>query len=234
MVDVYAGLARSLKTLRWFAIAGQSATILLAVYAVGLPLDEEVLWPAIIFLALFNIWVGRYSPRTHITLTNIVAQLSVDVAVLAWLIGWSGGATNPFTSLFLLPVALVAVALPTRWVVGMALICAFAYGVSAAFGKPLPHIQSVFGTAFDLHLWGMAVNFVISVSVVAFFLTRLARSLRADSIRCTSLACGRTGRKATKNSIPSQPSPIHRRQKSQRPVTIAASSQSRKRTSKPG
>jgi two-component system sensor histidine kinase RegB len=108
----------------------------------------------------------------------VVAQLTVDVAVLAWLIAWSGGAMNPFTSLFLLPVALVAVALPMRWVVWMALICATAYGISAAFGKPLEHIHSAFGTTFDLHLWGMAINFILSAFVVTFFLTRLASALR--------------------------------------------------------
>jgi two-component system sensor histidine kinase RegB len=179
VVDVHAGLASSLRTLRWFAVAGQSATVLLVVYAAGLPLDASALWPAIFLLAVFNIWATRDAARAHeVTSGDIVAQLAVDVVVLAWLIAFTGGASNPFTSLFLLPVALVAIALPMQWVVGMALICAFAYGVSAAFGKPLPHIQSVFGTAFDLHLWGMAVNFVISVSVVAFFLTRLARSLR--------------------------------------------------------
>ncbi len=179
MINVNSRLAANLRTLRWFAVAGQSASVVLAVYAVGLPLDTRALWPAIGVLAAFNLWMTRSASRTaEVTAASVVAQLAVDVGVLAWLIAWGGGAMNPFTSLFLLPVALVAAALPLRWVIGTAVMCAIGYGLSAAFGLPLQHVHNIFGTTFDLHLWGMAVNFIVSVSVVAFFLTRLAGALR--------------------------------------------------------
>jgi two-component system sensor histidine kinase RegB len=39
-------------------------------------------------------------------------------------------------------------------------------------------VEGLFGSAFDLHLAGMAVMFVISAAVVTFFLVRIGRALR--------------------------------------------------------
>jgi two-component system sensor histidine kinase RegB len=179
MSDLSPSLLRNLASLRWFAVVGQSITVLLAIHVFGMPIDARMLWPAIAVLLLFNIWAAGYAARVQrVAQWQVLAQVAVDVAVLAWLIGWSGGAMNPFTSLFLLPIALAAVALPPRWVVATALLCGAGYGLSVAFGQPLPHVHGAFGTALDLHLWGMAVNFVISALLVTLFLTRLARGLR--------------------------------------------------------
>src|SRR5690606_10767992 len=130
-------------------------------------------------LAAFNLWASwRARGLTRVDAREVVAHVVVDIVVLAWLIGWSGGMMNPFAPLFLLPIALTAVALPTRGVVLTTLLCALGYGLSAYFGAPLPHAHSAFGDTFNLHLAGMAVMFAISALVIAFFLTRLAQALR--------------------------------------------------------
>lgn len=174
------GLLRTLATVRWIAVAGQTLTLVLAVYVLGLPVAPLPLWAGIAVLALFNLWAWPRSRRlAHASAREALLHMLVDLVNLTWMIAWSGGAMNPFASLFLLPLALAAVAMPWRLVLAVMLACGSGYALSTALGQPLPHVHGVFGDTLDLHLWGMAVNFVISGVVVAWFLTRLAHALRA-------------------------------------------------------
>jgi len=173
------GLLRNLAVLRWFAVAGQLVTVALVLHLLQIPLQPLPLWCGIAALALFNLWASwRVRRLRRVEPIEVVAHLSVDIAVLAWLIGWSGGAMNPFAPLFLLPIALAAVALPARWVIASAALCCIGYAASALLGQPLPHVHGASGDAFNLHLAGMAVMFAISVAVITFFLSRFAQALR--------------------------------------------------------
>lgn len=169
----------ALCNLRWLAVGCQAAIVLCAGW-LGVMLPITPLWTAIGALALFNgyaIWRSRRAVR--VKSMEIFLHIVVDVSVLAWLIGWGGGITNPFTSLFLLPIAFAALTLPPRWLYATALLCAAGYGVCAVLGRPFPHVHGPISDSFDLHLVGMAVNFVLSVGVVLYFFARLARNLRA-------------------------------------------------------
>jgi two-component system sensor histidine kinase RegB len=172
-------LLRSLATLRWIAVAGQTLTVLLAVHVFGLALPAVPLWAGVLALAMFNTAVWWRSPPVQTDEHGAALRhMLVDVVNLTWMIAWSGGAMNPFASLFLLPIALAAVALPRRGVVVVLLAAGLGYVISTVAGRPLPHLHSAYGDVLDLHLWGMAVNFAISAAVVAWFLTRLAHALR--------------------------------------------------------
>lgn len=177
--SVPASLLRSLATLRWVAVGGQSLVVLLVVHGLGLPLLSLPLWLGVAALALFNAWAWPRSRRlTEASEAEALGHILVDLANLTWMIAWSGGAMNPFASLFLLPLALAAVAMPWRAVCIVLAGCAAGYAVSALCGLPLPHPHGLLGDSFDLHLWGMAVNFAVSGAVVTGFLTRLAQTLR--------------------------------------------------------
>jgi two-component system, sensor histidine kinase RegB len=179
MPNLPPGLLRTLATLRWIAVAGQVLTVLVVVHGLGLPFAAPPLWAGVAALALFNAWAGWRAARlTAVSEGEVLLHVLADVANLTWMIGWSGGAMNPFTSLLLLPVALVAVALPGRAVIAVLAMSAAGYAACTWWGVPLPHRQSVLGDTLDLHLWGMAINFAISALVVAWFLSRLAQSLR--------------------------------------------------------
>jgi len=171
-----ASFLRTLCSLRWLATAGQAATILVATWALGLHLPQPPLWAGVTALALFNLYAQwRVGRETPIGPATAFVHVLVDVAVLTWMIGWSGGLANPFGSLFLVLIALAAFALPLAWGLAVAAACVLGYALSAAFGLPLPH--GVFDPR-TLHLWGVAMNFLLSSIVVLVFTTRLALSLR--------------------------------------------------------
>ena len=91
---------------------------------------------------------------------------------------YGGGLANPFASLLVLPLALSTLALSRRWVVATALAGVLAYAAVATFDRDLPHMHGGATAGFNLHLWGMAVNFVLSAGVVLYFSTRLVAALR--------------------------------------------------------
>lgn len=181
-------LLRSLALLRWCAVVGEAATVYWAVHVAQMALPAQALWSAIGALALFNLWATRRARRVREPRpAEVFAHLAVDVVILATLVALSGGTMNPFVSLFLLPIALVAVALPPRWVVLTAVLCGGGYAAAAGLARPFPHVHGVFGDTFDLHVLGMTVNFVVSALVVTSFVTWLANALRRRDRELASL-----------------------------------------------
>ncbi len=167
---------RTLCSLRWLAIAGQAATILLASGVLGLALPLEPLWLGVGALIGFNVYASlRLRQRRDLSHATAFGHLLVDMAVLAWMVGWSGGINNPFGMMFLILTALAALALPRNWALAAAVAGISGYAAAAIFGQPLRgEVDS-----HNLLLWGIGANFLISVVVVLVFSTRLASDLRA-------------------------------------------------------
>ena len=107
-------------------------------------------------------------------------HLVLDVAVLSGLLYLSGGSTNPFVSLYLLPLVVTATTLPARYAWSMAAVTATCYGLLFFFHLPLTTAHPAHdGTGFRLHLVGMWVNFVLSAGIIAFFVARMAQAIRS-------------------------------------------------------
>jgi two-component system sensor histidine kinase RegB len=170
---------RLLANLRWLAVVGQALTVAVVTGPMRMGIPAAPLWAGIGALVLFNLYATWRSRRGEAGASTIFLHMLVDIVVLTWLIAWSGGIENPFSSLFLLPIALSILALPVRWVWLTAAASALGYGVSALIGYELPHAQhSLIGDSFSLHKAGMLVNFVVSAVVVLVFLTRMAAAWR--------------------------------------------------------
>ncbi|MDQ8034779.1 sensor histidine kinase [Bordetella genomosp. 1] len=166
---------RTLCSLRWLAIAGQAVTVLVASDLLGLPLPLEPLWLGVGALAAFNLYASLRLRRTgDISFATAFAHLLVDIVVLAWMVGWSGGLTNPFGTMFLVLIALAAFALPRNWAFAAALASLTGYTAAAVFGQPLSGTPNT----YLLLLYGLGANFLISAAVVLYFSTRLAADLR--------------------------------------------------------
>jgi two-component system sensor histidine kinase RegB len=179
---------RLLCALRWLAVGCQALTLLIVTRWMGVALPLPPLWGAVAVLALFAAFATWRSRSAVAPLPGeLFAHLCVDIIVLAWLVAWSGGIENPFASLFLLPIALSILALPQGWVWAVAVCATLGYGLSAAFGRPLPHVHGAMGDAFNLHKAGMLVNFLLSATVMLVFFARLAAARRARERELASL-----------------------------------------------
>ena len=172
--------AELLCKLRWYGVAGQAATVYCVTGPMGVSLDPRMLWSGIGLLALFNVYAAiRVRRARDMRPGELFAHLCVDIAVLTWLVSWSGGIENPFASLFLLPIALSILSLPTKWVWGTAAVSLTGFALAVVLGVPLPHVHGFLGDTFNLHKAGMLVNFLVSAAVVLVFLLRMATLWRS-------------------------------------------------------
>jgi two-component system sensor histidine kinase RegB len=110
------------------------------------------------------------------TATECFAQLLTDLTAFAVLVFYSGGVTNPFVSLMLVPVVVAAVSLPPLHAWLLALVGTAFYGLLLFRNVPLAVADPV--AAYGMHLGGMWLNFLISAALIAYFITRLQSGLR--------------------------------------------------------
>ena len=196
MPDVSASPAEGwFKRLFWLrnvSIAGQAAAVLVAqaVFAVELPL--AVLAASIGALALLNIATAMRLGRTaEVSDQEVFLQLCADVALLTASLYFTGGATNPFVSLYLLPLMIAATVLPARYTWAMAGMTVAAYSILMVWYQPLGQDHAHHSNEFGLHVLGMWFNFIVSAMLIALFVARMAASIRARD-RLLSAARERT------------------------------------------
>lgn len=107
----------------------------------------------------------------------VFIQLLLDIVTLTTLLYFTGGAANPFVSLFMLPVTFAAAMLKPVFIwatAGSAIIC---YTLLMSFYQPMP-IWEQHGQGFQIHVWGMWYGFLLSAGLVAYFVTRIGKTLK--------------------------------------------------------
>jgi len=109
---------------------------------------------------------------------EIVINLAFDALILGALLYYTGGSTNPFVSLFLVPIALAASFISMGYVLSIAILCILLYSFLMLNHYTLPSAHGRFGGDFNLHIIGMWINFILSSIVVVIFITELAKQGR--------------------------------------------------------
>jgi two-component system sensor histidine kinase RegB len=174
-----AGALRLLFWLRMVAIASQLAAIATAYFVLAGPLPLTELGLAIGALALWNaLNYGSVHAERTVQDGEVALHLAVDIAVFTAVLYFTGGPTNPFVSLYLVPISLAATSLPQAhaWLTGA--LCGAGYAFLWWRSVPLPRVDTRFGSDFDLHLAGMWVNFVIAAVLIVLFVGRMAWLVR--------------------------------------------------------
>lgn len=165
--------------LRNIALVAQCVTFALAhwVLEMQLPWTEMVAVAALLAALNLVTWV-RLRRNWPVSSIEFFAQLLVDVLALSALLYFSGGSTNPFISLYLLPLTIAAAALPWIYTWAMAAITISCYTLLLFYYVPLPHDHSEHTSEFNLHVSGMWLAFVLSTVLIAWFVVKMGTSIR--------------------------------------------------------
>ena len=199
---------RRLFLLRCGAILAQFATLILVHRFLSHDFASVPMLGAVGFLAAVNALTWwRLSLNLPVGNLELFLQLGVDVLVLTVLLYYGGGSTNPFVSLYLLPLVIAAATLTRRHTWGMAALTLACYSLLMVWYVPLPSgntsadqtvsmqgmdhshhdmssmqppsaAASPLEDAFNTHVLGMWLGFVISAVVVAYFAVEMARAVR--------------------------------------------------------
>lgn len=165
--------------LRNIVIAAQCLTFALAYWALEMQLQWTEMVTVAALLAVLNLatWL-RLRRNWPVSSIEFFAQLLVDVFALSALLYFSGGSTNPFISLYLLPLTIAAAALPWAYTWVMAAITISCYTLLLFYYVPLPHDHEEHINEFNLHVSGMWLAFVLSTVLIAWFVVKMGISIR--------------------------------------------------------
>jgi len=179
---------RQLIQLRWIAVVGQIVTIAVVNYGFHIHLPLREMFVVLICLVAFNIGsMLRWRAHHEVTNGELFFALLVDVATFTGQLYLSGGATNPFSFLYLLQVILGAVLLRAWSVWTMVGITAACFTGLTIFYEPLALPLDYYGMLLGPYIEGTLICFALNASLLVIFITRINRNLRARDARLADL-----------------------------------------------
>ncbi len=170
-------------------IALRSVAILiqmLLILFVNLGLAYQLPWTPLVSVitleVLFTFGSYVYYRNNHLSETKasqkaILVQTCADIIFLSLLLFFSGGATNAFVSLLLIPIAIAAVTLSPLLLAVVASLAITSYSI-LLWSLPM----SVMHGNMQGHFIGMGINFLFSSMVVAIVVGKMARSINQQEL----------------------------------------------------
>jgi two-component system, sensor histidine kinase RegB len=185
---------RTLILLRWAAITGQLATIIVAVtrydIALDLPLCLTVVGAAI---AANLVSIFLFPENRRLTETEAAATLCFDITQLGLLLALTGGLNNPFAVLILAPATIAATALRTNATIYLGAATIVMITAVAIFHLPLGTQggeQISVPADFEFGFW---LAIVIGVVFMGLYARRIASEIHSmgDALLATQMALSR-------------------------------------------
>lgn len=164
--------------LRWLAVAGQLATILLVRYGLQVPLPLVEMLTLLAVLALYNVASTlRSRLALPVSQSELFGGLLVDVALLTAQLYYAGGITNPFIFLYLLQVAVGSVLLRPTYIWAMVFVTSLGFAALMRWHQPLMLVGG--GPALSVeYMGGLLVCFLVNASLLVIFIGRIGANLR--------------------------------------------------------
>lgn len=170
-----------LVLLRAVLNGGELAALIIASTGMHLALPVTAITAVVLVHTLLNLATAwRLRRPSPVQEYELFGHLLADLVAFGTLLYLSGGATNPFSFLLLLPLTVAAAALPLRYSFAAAAVAIGGYSLLMLFYRPLPE-PSAHG--FHMHVVGMWLGFVLSAVLIAYFVTRMGIALREQQQR---------------------------------------------------
>lgn len=158
---------------------------LLAVLGLNINLPVLPLTIILLIMAVTNL-VTRFfiDSGREITDRIIFIQLLLEIFSFSLILYFTGGATNPFTFFYLIPLAISATVIPGRRTWLLTLITILLYSLLLKYYVPLTyqlhdHQQALSSHGqFSQHVLGMWFGFLVSAMLVTWFITYLSQELK--------------------------------------------------------
>ena len=171
-----------LSSIRAVALLGQIVALIYftLVSPIGLPAAIIALVLAIYASVTVATW-QRSRMQVPITDNEFFIHLLIDILFFSLLLYFSGGASNPFISYYLIPISIAAITLSRRSSILVALAAMTAYSLLLKYYMPISAIAPSHHQAAgnnSLHILGMWANFAISAGIIIYFISRMASALK--------------------------------------------------------
>ena len=195
---------RKLVLIRWVAVIGQAATLIVVHYGLGFYLPIRSAFAVVAASAVLN--AAASLPRSagaRLGDREAALYLAYDTLQLGLLLYLTGGLQNPFAMLMLAPVTVSATILSRSSVIGLSVLTVAAISVLAIVHLPLPSRGDILldpPALYMLGIWTALVCSTIFISGYAWSIAAEARRMR-DAFSATQLALAREQRISAVGSL---------------------------------
>ncbi|MEE2860358.1 MAG: ActS/PrrB/RegB family redox-sensitive histidine kinase [Paracoccus sp. (in: a-proteobacteria)] len=185
---------RTLVHLRWFAIGGQMAAVIVA-WSMGIGFLKTPVLLLIAASITMNLWLFLRPPK-RTSPGRAVLQLGFDLVQISTLMALTGGMANPFALLVLAPVTIAAASLNARQVLALGLATVALITLAATLGLPLREPDGDLLRMEPILALGHWVALVIGVVFFAGYAHRVTAELSdtSNALFATQMALSREQR----------------------------------------
>lgn len=184
----------TLIRLRWLAAGGQSLAVLVVAFGFEFPFPVALCFGLIACSAALNLYLVSQFPAAHrLNPDAAFVILMFDVLQLAGLLYMTGGLTNPFAVLIIVPVVVSATTLPIRLTVMLGITVVVCTSLLVFSHLPLPWYPDTPLSIPFVFVAGLWMAIFSSLTFTAIYAWRVAEEARqlADALSATELVLQR-------------------------------------------
>ncbi|MGY8870890.1 MAG: ATP-binding protein [Pseudomonadales bacterium] len=172
-----------LTYIRFVILFCQCCAVAFALVYLRVDLNPWATGSALLLLGLLNlITYARLHSSWPVTQPEFFTQLLADAIIYGFILYQSGGGTNPFIFMLLIPLIITVMTLNNRYIWMMAITVTAIYGSLLVYYVPvvtaLSEHQHSLTSLFNFHMLGMWLNFILTVIVITYFIVRINRALQ--------------------------------------------------------
>ena len=160
---------KTLVILRWIAIVGQFFTISIVYFFLGFELP--FFYCSIIILAgvLTNIYLQFRVRKSQLSNFHSTIYLLYDLLQLAVLLFFTGGITNPFTILLIVPAIVSSTFLSLKSTLNLSFVTIIVLLVLTLYHLPLPHSGDLHFHVPNYYLYAIPTAVIIGLIFLTYF-----------------------------------------------------------------
>ncbi len=175
---------KTLVILRWIAIIGQLVTINIVYFILNFNFPFIYCCVVIFFGIFSNIFLQFKIKKNVLSNLNSTLYLTYDLVQLSILIFLTGGITNPFVILLIIPAVVSSTFLSLRSTVNLSFITIIFLALLTLYYYPLPSSGELHFHAPQYYLYGVPISITIGLIFLSYFGARfgLENRKRTDAL----------------------------------------------------
>ncbi len=169
---------KTLVILRWIAIVSQFITVEVVYFFLGFKFPLFYCLAIILFSVLTNIFLHikvKENQLSNFTSSNFLLYDLIQLAVLLY---FTGGITNPFTILLIIPAIVSSTFLNLRSTLNLSFVTIIILLILTLYHLPLPHAGDLHFHVPNYYLYAIPTAVIIGLVFLTYFGARFGREQR--------------------------------------------------------
>ncbi len=160
---------KTLVFLRWIALVGQYATISIVFFIFKFKLPFFYCSLVVFFGVISNLYLQFRFKKNQLNNFASTFYLFYDLLQLSLLLYLTGGITNPFSILLIVPAIVASTFLTLKSTINLSIVTVIILVLLTIYNLPLPHYGKLHFHIPDTYLYAMPIAIIITLIFLTYF-----------------------------------------------------------------